>query len=100
MHENVTTSGSSYKMFPCNVQNLSASDIFQFLQSFPCIFHYITCNQIFVIVMIYSFHELSIVPAERFNMQYKFLIMSKEDTLVTFEQTFDPNTKNLEEKLK
>ena len=96
MHENVTTSGNCNKIFPCNVQNLNAADIFQFLQSFPCIFQYITCNQNFVTVTIYSFHELSIVPAERFNMQYKFLIMSKEDILVTFEQTFGPNTKNSE----
>ena len=34
MHENLTAAGNSYKIFPCNIQNLNAADISQFLHNF------------------------------------------------------------------
>ena len=35
LHENLTAAGSIYKIYPCTIQNLSAADIFLFLQNFP-----------------------------------------------------------------
>ena len=36
MHEIFTTLlQGTYKIFPCNIQNLNAADLFQFLHNFP-----------------------------------------------------------------
>ena len=34
VHENLTAAGNFNKIFPCNIQNLNAADIFQLLQQF------------------------------------------------------------------
>ena len=70
---NLNATGNFCKNFSCNIQNLNAADIFQFLQNFPCTFPNVTCNQNFVIVIIYWFHAFSIVSSERFHMQHIFL---------------------------
>ena len=36
VHENLTAAGNFCKIFPCNLQNVNAADIFQFLENFPC----------------------------------------------------------------
>ena len=76
MHKNLYAAGNFYKTFPCNRKSECGRHISRFTEfseqqvNFPCTFPNITCNQNFVIVIIYSFHGFSIVPPEKFHATY------------------------------
>ena len=81
MHEILTAAGNFYKIFPCNIHNLNAADIFQFLKKFSIqhlkfsmhISKYSMQSKLFIGI-IYSIQGFSIVPPENFHMQEMFPI--------------------------
>ena len=70
MHENLTAPENFYKIFQCKLQNPNPADKFQQLQNFSCAFPTITWKQNFVIVIIYSFHGISIFYYTPWNISY------------------------------
>ena len=70
MHEILTAAGNFFNIFPCNIQNPHAADIFWFLQNFPC-----GISKSYIEAKFGhrdSFYGFSTVPHENFHMQEMF----------------------------